>query len=178
VWSDTHTQNYILNWKFQVTLYTKSPSIPMYMMSFTLSKLCSLQFSAATRKLGEERKFQMSTCDWPSPQPHHDYPQNLHINAQAVLLCMPWINPFWILTCPLLMVIPLHHYTFHHLCSSNSVLNTQTVHLAVLFCMYHITCLGISSKFCHTLWHVHYHSVRLLYQTTFQAVPSTDNNNN
>ena len=118
----------------------------MYMMSFTLSKLCSLQFYAATSMLGEERKFQMSTCDWPSPQFHHDYPQTHHVNGQAVLLRMTWLNPFQILTCPLLMAIPLHNYTLHNLCSSNSVLNTQTVHLAVFFCMYHITQLGRPSK--------------------------------
>ena len=123
--------------------------------------------------------FQMSTCDWPSLQLHHDYSQTLHVNnAQAVLLRMPWLNPFQILTCPLLTVIPLHHYTLHNLCSSDSVLNTQTVHLAVLFCMYHITQLGRPSKHGHTSRHVHNHSVRLLYQTTFQAVPSTDSNNN
>jgi hypothetical protein len=146
----------------------------MYMMSFTQGKLCSLQFSAATRKLGEERKFQMST--------HLSFImitcKTLHVNVQAVLLHMPWLNPFQILTCPLLMVIPLHHYTLHNIWSSNSVLNTQTVHLAVLLCMYHITQLGRTPKHGHTSWHVHYDSVRLLYQTTFKAVPSTDNNNN
>ena len=146
----THTPNIPLLTENFGSLYTKSPSIPMYIMSFTLSKLCSLQFSAATRKLGKERKFQMSTCDWPSPHLDYDYPQTLHIIAQAVLLHIPQPNPFQILTCPLLMVIPLRHYTLHNLCSSNSVLNTQTVHLAVIFCMYHITQLGRPSKHGHT----------------------------
>jgi hypothetical protein len=157
----THTHTHTLNWKFWVTLYTKSPSIPMYMMSFKLSKLCTLQFYAATRKLDEDRKFQMSTCDWPPSQLHHDYPQTLHVNAQAVLLCMPWLNPFQILTRPSFMVIPLYHYTLHNLCSSNNVLNTQTVHLAVPFCMYQITQLGRPSNHGHTSWYIQYHSVRL-----------------
>jgi len=169
----------------------------MYMMSFTISKLCSLQFSAATSKLGEDSKFQMSTCYWASPQFHHDYPQTLHTNVQEVLLCMTWLNPFQILICPLLMAIPLHNYTLHNLCSSNSVkYSNRPSRCTFLRVPYHtvrqtfktwshiMTC---TLSFCETVasdhpsavpstdsnknyhhhLYLHYDSARLLHQTTF-----------